>query len=103
MSLVGKRYTPGDNSYIVNIKNKYSDQHISLFDLETIIISEPYEERVTSCFVKGGYMRTFVNVLYNGEIYRVLYNPGWINEEDIDNKGVFVFIGGKTYLVIEIN
>lgn len=103
MKLLGKRYTPRDNSYIANIKELDSNRHISLYDCETRIVSDVYEDKIPKRFEKGFNRHKFINVLFQGEVYRVLFNPGWVHSEDLDSDVLIVIMDGKLYAMTPLN
>lgn len=74
MKYFGKKYISGDNSQTESLVtgewfplagNKWESP------VETIIVSEPYKHAY-SLFGKD-YTDTFINVMYNHEVYRVLF------------------------------
>lgn len=77
--LIGRRYKVGDNSYIKDLKTGCEG---GLYGRETIIVSDPYTEEIESFGVKHEHL--FVNVFStdSGRDYRVLFNEGWLIDED---------------------
>ena len=75
-SIIGKNYYPSDNSYVICLETQKEPVGYYLAGTQTghsaklcKIISEPYSAK--NVF---GNTCTFVNVLYNKNTYRVLYN-----------------------------
>lgn len=103
-SLIGKRYTPGDNSYIKPINNIESRNHYNLFGKETIIISEIYPDKVESSLIIGQKSKfyDFVNVNYGGTEYRVMWNPGWVKDEDVESEFDMITVDGKKYILVPV-
>lgn len=79
-SIVGQTYNVCDNSYI---KNKRTGEWESLMHAPNLVIvsAKPYVETV-DLGIKAikPFKRTFIDVmdLVTSEIYRVMYNPSWI-------------------------
>lgn len=71
---VGKFYYPVDNSWQKSLTN--DNEYPCLAGMNdgsrvlVLIVSAPYNELIE--FIGKTYLNTFVNVLYNGNIYRVL-------------------------------
>lgn len=81
-SLIGRKYYPVDNSYIKHILGEKVEGWIDLVGCmgnsqrETIIVSEPYEDKCECKHMDNKWFNeiyTFINVLYQNTIYRVLY------------------------------
>lgn len=76
-SLIGKKYCPIDNSYILVLSASYYNQEsiftqlagsIFHYPVECTIVSEPYKQKVVGLF--DNYKEEiFINVEYNNHIY----------------------------------
>lgn len=78
-SLIGQTYNVCDNSYI---ENKRTGEWESLIHTPNLVIvsAKPYVETVDLGMAIKPFKRTFIDVmdLVTNEIYRVMYNPSWI-------------------------
>lgn len=78
-SLIGQTYNVCDNSYI---ENKRTGEWESLMHAPNLVIvsPKPYIAEITTRFTKKVIKHRFVDVmdLTTNEIYRVLYNPSWV-------------------------
>tara|TARA_R110000782_G_scaffold178772_2_gene269622 strand:+ start:1551 stop:1862 length:312 start_codon:yes stop_codon:yes gene_type:complete len=76
-SIVGKKYIPNDSSYLKNITNPKIDCRLAGTVMgydpkECEIVSEPYQDSIESC--TGHLIHMFVNVSYDGSVFKVLFN-----------------------------
>lgn len=78
-----KKYIANDNSYCLNLSNPDGPDYrlagtINEDPKEAEIVSEPYEFDIKS--FKGEYRtHTFVNVKYNGDIIRILFDESCVD------------------------
>ena len=72
-SIIGMKYYPRDNSYIEDMNGNWK----SLFGKETVVCSLPYVAKTDT-----GNEKTFVNVMYQGNVYRTLFGE-WCFYKDI--------------------
>ncbi|AGO47359.1 hypothetical protein Phi19:1_gp069 [Cellulophaga phage phi19:1] len=82
-NIIGKTYIASDNSYSINLTYPQRDCRLAGCNLSrpkaTKIVSEPYLFRIKSNVMDEGFEHEFINVEYNGDIFRVLYNERNIN------------------------
>lgn len=80
--LIGRRYKPMDNSYIKDLESGV-DSGVGLYGKEVIIVSDPYVDTIKDR-ICGDYERLFVDVFStdSGRKYRVLFNEGWLIDEE---------------------
>jgi len=67
--LIGRQYWPRDNSYIKDTQGNW----YSLIRSKCRIISVPFKEKTYEYPVDEDTERTFIMVMYNNKIYRVLF------------------------------
>ena len=85
MSYIGKKYIANDNSYCLNLSDPHGADYrlagtIDEDPKEAEIVSEPYEFDIKS--FKGEYRTyTFINVKYNGDIIRILFDERWVDNK----------------------
>lgn len=72
-SIIGMKYYPKDNSYI---EDEYGNWK-SLLGKETVVCSLPYVGKTDT-----GKEKTFVNVMYQGNVYRTLFEEWWFYKDD---------------------
>ena len=72
-SIIGKKYYPKDNSYIEDKNGNWK----SLFGKETVVCSLPYVAKPDN-----GKEHTFVNVMYQGNVYRTLFEEWCFYKDD---------------------
>ena len=72
-SIIGKKYYPKDNSYIEDKNGKWK----SLIGKETVVCSLPYVEKTDT-----GKEHTFIKVMYEGNVYRTLFEEWCFYKED---------------------
>ena len=88
-SIIGKKYTPFDNSYGFNKSNGmggssllagYTNKDgVEIQAKVVTIVSEPYAEKIVPVF-GGTRDEIFVDVEHNGDIIRTLYYPSGVQE-----------------------
>lgn len=78
-NLIGQTYNVCDNSYI---ENKRTGEWESLYHAPNLVIvsPKPYVAEITTRFTEKVIKHQFIDVmdLETNEIYRVLYNPSWV-------------------------
>lgn len=81
-SIMGMKYYPKDNSYIEDKNGNWK----SLYGKETVVCSIPYV-----AMTDNGKEKTFVNVMYQGNIYRTLFEEWCFYKEDrkLDRFNIF--------------
>jgi hypothetical protein len=72
-SIIGKKYYPRDNSYIEDKNGNWK----SLIGKETVVCSLPYVAKTDT-----GKEHTFVNVMYQGNVYRTLFEEWCFYKDD---------------------
>ena len=72
-TMIGKKYYPKDNSYIEDRDGNWE----SLVGKETVVCSLPYADKTDT-----GDVRIFVNVRYQGNIYRTLFEEWCFYKDD---------------------
>jgi hypothetical protein len=72
-SIIGMKYYPKDNSYIEDKNGNWK----SLIGKETVVCSLPYVAKTDT-----GKEKTFVNVMYQGNVYRTLFEEWCFYEDD---------------------
>lgn len=76
--ITGKTYIPIDNSWEICRTNEVLIGNLAGSHLneprECVIVSEPYEEEVYFEELDQYYTNTFINVKYDGEVYRTMYH-----------------------------
>lgn len=72
-SIIGMKYYPKDNSYIEDKNGNWK----SLIGKETVVCSLPYVAKTDT-----GKERTFVNVMYQGNVYRTLFEEWCFYKDD---------------------
>ena len=72
-SIIGKKYYPKDNSYIEDKNGNWK----SLIGKETVVCSLPYVAKTDT-----GKEKTFVNVMYQGNVYRTLFEEWCFYKDD---------------------
>ncbi len=72
-SIIGMKYYPKDNSYIEDKNGNWK----SLFGKETVVCGIPYIAKTDT-----GKEKTFVNVMYQGNVYRTLFEEWCFYKED---------------------
>ncbi len=72
-SIIGMKYYPRDNSYIEDKNGNYK----SLVGNETVVCSLPYVAKTET-----GNEQTFVNVMYQGNVYRTLFEEWCFYKDD---------------------
>ena len=72
-SIIGMKYYPKDNSYIEDKNGNWK----SLFGNETVVCSLPYVAKTGT-----GKEHTFVNVMYQGNVYRTLFREWCFYKDD---------------------
>ena len=76
---IGQIFIPKDNSYILTLdqrmfyKKEYVYKHAFLAHKNCKIISLPYKDKALATSLHPEEIKTFINVEYQGEYYRVLY------------------------------
>ncbi|QQO97027.1 hypothetical protein Nekkels1_27 [Cellulophaga phage Nekkels_1] len=82
-NIIGKTYIANDNSYSINLTYSNRDCRLAGCYISkpklAKIVSEPYTFRIKSNVMDEGFEHKFINVEYNGDIFRVLYNERNIN------------------------
>lgn len=85
MSYIGKKYIARDNSYCLNLSDTHGDDYRlagthNEDPKEAEIVSEPYKFDIKSS--SGEYRtHTFINVKYNGDIIRILFDERCVDNE----------------------
>ena len=74
-SIIGMKYYPRDNSYIEDKNGNWK----SLIGKETVVWSLPYV--VKTC---TGHEHTFVDVMYQGNVYRTLFGEWCFYKDDCE-------------------
>jgi len=74
-SIMSMKYYPRDNSYIEDKNGNWKD----LFGNETVVCSLPYVAKTDT-----GEEKTFVNVMYHGNVYRTLFQEWCFYKDDRD-------------------
>lgn len=75
LSILAMKYYPRDNSYIQDRHGK----HASLIGKETTVFSPPYVD-----VTEFGKKKVFIDVLYDGKIYRTLFMEWCFYKDDRD-------------------
>ena len=72
-TMIGKKYYPKDNSFIEDRDGNW----VSLIGKETVVCSLPYFDKTDT-----GDVRTFINVRYQGNLYRTLFEEWCFYKDD---------------------
>ena len=78
-TMIGKKYYPKDNSFIEDRDGNWE----SLIGKETVVCSLPYVDKTDT-----GDQRTFINVRYQGNLYRTLFEEWCFYKDD---RSLYIF------------